>query len=326
MSSRRIDGPNGVSFTFADDEPSADTKPTTPPRPSLLDAPPSDHTLGYDADVARYAQNAAAPSASRTTSDATSAQPTRPPANDDILYLGTNTTPMPGPKGAPVPQWQAERDALAWRSGGKCTTITPSTASGVSAGGKTYDLSKPGDVDAWSKTLGLPADRAAAVATALKNAAPDGRDELAQIATVWAKGELGGSVPSRLVLSGHYANRIADANGSNGVNASDIQALAKAMPHAAAQVEDVMVSACYGGSQTQTDAWRSAFPNAKSVWTYGNGGHELRDKSPTGFAAIEHLVEWEKETRGRALPNAKPQTEMDAMGKLTLQNVSVWRG
>jgi hypothetical protein len=324
MTSRRIDGPNGVSFTFADDDPTTDTKTTTPPRPALTDAP-ADHPLAYDADVARYAQNAVASSAPRTASDATS---TRPAPNDDILYLGTNTTPMPGPQGKQVPQWQMERDALAWKSGGKCTTITPSTSDTIAAAGKTYDLAKPADVDAWSKTLGLPADRAAAVATAIKNASPNGRDELAQIATVWAKGELGGSVPSRLVLSGHYADHIADASGNtpNGVDARDIQALAKAMPNAAARVEDIMVSACYGGSKDQIDAWRGAFPNAKSVWAYGKGGHEASDKSPTAFAAIEHLVEWEKETRGRALPNAKPQTEMDAMGKLTLQNVSVWRG
>ena len=315
MPSRRIEGQNGVSFTFADDDPTPGQSVQSPPaRPSLLDAQPHDGPLGYDADVARYAQNASG-AAPKTANDATSALPA---ANDQILYLGANTDKN---------QADNEFKNLNFVAGGKATQIKTSTDSSITAAnGQKFDLGKPGDVDAWSKTLGLPDAKATAVATAIKNASGAGRDELAQIATVWAKGENGGSVPSRLVLSGHVADRLMDADGSNGIESKDIQALAKAMPRAAAQVEDVMVSACYGGSKEQIDAWRGAFPNAKSIWTYGDGGHTVRDKSPTGAVAVEHLVEWEKETRGRSLPTAKPTTTMDEMGKSTLHNVTLWTG
>lgn len=295
---RRIDGPGSVSFTFADEDPT----PVEPPKPRTVS---HDGPQAYDSDLVRYAQNATAPA--RTASDATT---TRPPPNDQVMYLGTNTQKTADGK---TTQSDLEFRNLQYASGGKAIQIKPSTQAMT-------------DIDAWAKSLGLPPDKTAAIASVIKNADPAGRDELAQIAAVWAKGELGGSVPSRMVLSGHYADRIADADGSNAVLAKDIQALAKAMPRASAQVEDIMVSACYGGAQTQIDAWRGAFPNVKSVWTYGDGGHTARDKSPTDSVAVEHVVEWEKETRGRALPNAKPQTEMDGMGKATLHNVTLWNG
>jgi len=313
---RRVDGSGSVSFTFADDEPAPAEKRST--RPSLLDAPPHDGPQAYDADIARYAQNAAAPA--RTASDATTA---RPRANDEVLFLGTNTQKTADGK---TTQSDLEFHNLQFASGNKATRIEASKDSSIAVRGQKFDLSRPVDVDAWSRTLGLPAAQASAVARVIQGADLSGRDELAQLATVWARGELGGSVPSRLVLSGHLADRIMDADGSNGVLAKDLQALAKAMPRAASQVEDLMVSACYGGSQAQLDAWRGAFPNARSIWAYGDGGHTLRDKSPTGAVSVEHIVEWEKETRGRSLPNAKPQTNLDAMGRATLQNVTLWNG
>lgn len=319
---RKIDGSSGsFTLTFADDDP-APKEPTTKTatRPSLLDSPPHEGAQAYDADVARYAQNASLPA--RTANDATTATP-RPAQNDQILYLGTNTQKQVGGR---VAQNDAEFANLAFASGGKATRINASTDSTITVGAMKFDLTKSADVAAWSRTLGLPEAKRSAIANVIDHADPMGRDELAGLATVWAKGELGGSVPSRMVFSGHYADRIADANGSNAVMASDIQALAKAMPNAAAQVEDIMVSACYGGSTAQMDAWRGAFPQAKSVWAYGAGGHERRDQSPTDAVATAHIVEWERETRGRALPNAQPQTALDAMAKLTLQNVTLWNG
>ena len=313
---RRVDGSGSVSFTFADDEPTPKEKPPT--RPSLLDAPTHDGPQAYDADIARYAQNATA--TARTASDATS---TRPVANDDILFLGTNTEKTADGR---TTQSDLEFRNLQFASGNKATRLQTSKDSSITTSGRKLDLSRTADVDAWSKTLGLPADEAKAIAGVIQGAELSGRDELAQLATVWAKGELGGSVPSRLVLSGHLADRIMDADGSNGVLAKDLQTLAKAMPRAAAQVEDIMVSACYGGAHAQLDAWRAAFPNARSVWAYGDGGHTVRDKSPTGAVSVEHIVEWERETRGRSTPDAKPQTSLDAMGKATLRNVTLWNG
>lgn len=86
---------------------------------------------------------------------------------------------------------------------------------------------------------------------------------------------------------------------------SSIHALARAMPRASAQIEDVMVSACSSGfdgasaigTRLPLSDWKKAFPNLKTAWGYGSPKDY---HSPTGQQAVMHIGAWEHATRGRA--------------------------
>jgi len=75
------------------------------------------------------------------------------------------------------------------------------------------------------------------------------------------------------------------------------------MPTAAADIEDIMLSACSSGYAESADyrtglqEWRTVFPNLKTLWGYG-GAKDFH--SPTGDAALSHITAWERATRGRA--------------------------
>jgi hypothetical protein len=162
----------------------------------------------------------------------------------------------------------------------------------------TYDLTTETGRNDFVKTLGLPNSQAAQIAEVLKKAGPDARDEFAQLAKAWAAGEKGGPVPGRLVLSGHSGGSsiYGDEDGfTNGSFKRDLLTeLAKAMPKAAAQVQDLALSACYCGGENSILKWKEGFPNAKTVLAYS-------DKSPSGAGADgsrSHLRAWDKATRG----------------------------
>lgn len=166
----------------------------------------------------------------------------------------------------------------------------------------TFDLTTDQGRADFVKTLGLPADQSRKIETILKGAGADTRDELAQLARAWAPGEKGKAVPGRLVLSGHsggstiYGDEEKYKFKNGHLSRDDLTALAQAMPKAAAQVEDVAISACYCGGEHSIDKWREGFPNAKTVLAYA-------EKSPGGaseFGSQAHLARWEKFTRGGA--------------------------
>jgi hypothetical protein len=172
----------------------------------------------------------------------------------------------------------------------------------------TFDLTTDKGRADFVKTLGLPADQSAKIETTLKNAGADTRDELAQLALAWAPGEKGKQIPGRLVLSGHsggsaiYGDEPAYKFKNGALSREDLTALAKAMPTAAAQVEDLAISACYCGGENSLNKWKEGFPNAKTVLAYA-------EKSPGGaseFGSQAHLARWEKFTRGNA-DSLKPE-------------------
>jgi hypothetical protein len=171
------------------------------------------------------------------------------------------------------------------------------------------DLSTTEGANAFARSLELAPAQTEAVAALLLSANAGARDELAALAHAFAVAERGGDLPSRLVLSGHSTgSSLFDGAGELGVlSLRDVFALADAMPRAAAQVEDVMLSACASGFDDPADAydpyavrldsWRDHFPNLKTAWGYG-GVREFH--SPTGALAITHIEAWELATRGRA--------------------------
>jgi hypothetical protein len=283
-----------------------------------------------DASLRLYAQNAV--SSQRSVVDASGA----PAFNDRVMYVGMNTD-----------EQQCDREARAVGGvvighGERDKTLGPDK---IKVGSRVFDLATDAGAVEFALSLGLPDRQTNIIANVIRNGAAGGRDELAAIARVWSEGEKGGSVPSRLVLSGHcYGDALWDGGKENlGVLGFDnLRALAAAMPRAAAQVEDLMISACSSGfaGAEATDRrqsltlWQTAFPHLKTAWGYGG----VKDyHSPTSQQAVMHIQAWEQATRGRAqtldgkravdtyfaqVQRAYPNVKIDA--PQLDGNVSVW--
>lgn len=274
-----------------------------PPAPPTSPAPPAPPPPGRAVD--RRADEA-----TRAFVDATHAQASRAPDpprfGDGILYVGMNS------KGA---QAQSEAQVLR-RAGSGVRDIVGHAEADKSLGadhvrladGSIVDVGSPEGAHTFAASLGLPSAQTERVAEVLVGANAGSRDELAGMAKVFAVCERGGDSPSRLVISGHCAGTTVWDGGDAGwgeLRLGDVFSLADAMPRAAAQVEDVMLSACSSGydreragsSRVALESWREHFPNLKTAWGYG-GDSDYH--SPTGEVANAHLAAWEKATRGRA--------------------------
>jgi hypothetical protein len=225
----------------------------------------------------------------------------RDPAFDDrVMYVGMNSA-----------QHQCDREARALHAAvviGHGERDAAVGADHACVGDRVVDLATDAGAVEFAQSLGLPDAQANVVANVIRHAWHGCRDELAAIARVWSEAEKGGSVPSRLVLSGHcYGNSIWDGGDENlgALVFSNLRALASAMPRAAAHVEDVMISACSSGfvgadATDQRDSfalWKTAFPNLKTAWGYGSAKADYH--SPTSQQAIMHIEAWEHATRGR---------------------------
>ncbi len=190
-------------------------------------------------------------------------------------------------------------------------TITTRDAQGRS---QTHDLSTPEGSKAFALTLGLPAEQTAKIADAIHGTGADARDELAQLAQIWAGAERGGQIPSRLVLSGHNVGSGTWGDDNGMLRFDDIGKLAEAMPRAARSVEDLHLSACYSGGEPLMDKYRGMFPNAKTIWAYTGS-------APGSYSgATGHLSRWDTATRG-----TKETLSRDlAAGTRKGENVAVW--
>ncbi len=172
----------------------------------------------------------------------------------------------------------------------------------IKVGRNTYDLTTPTGREDFVKTLGLPKSQSDEIVKILARSGPDTRDELAQLAQIWAEGEKGGKVPGRMVLSGHSVGDVLWGEEGKGkskfengwLSRDDFTALAKAMPKAAAQVQDIAISACFCGGEDNLNKWKEGFPNAKTVTAYD--GFSPSGKNAGG--SQKSLQRWEKLTRG----------------------------
>lgn len=230
-----------------------------------------------------------------------------PRSNNDILLVGMNATA------------QHEVDQL--RARGQNVThvkdlkendkITTRDATGTSV---THDLATEAGARSFALTLGLPAEQTAKIASAIHGAGTDARDEMAQIAQVWAKAEQGGQIPARLVLSGHNVGSGVWGDDNGRVSFDSLGQLAEAMPRAARSVEDLHLSACYSGGQPAMEKYRAMFPNAKTIWAYTGS-------APGSYSgATGHQSRWESATRG-------DKASLDravAAGTRKGENVAVW--
>jgi|GEM_PF-1323908 len=181
--------------------------------------------------------------------------------------------------------------------------------------GQLVDLSSPDGQQAFAHSLGLEGPAAAKMQQTLALTEDWGRDEMAQLARLFAQAERGERSIERLVLSGHSlgAGLWGDDNGEIGWAA--LESLAQTFPKAARQVKDVMVAACYAGGRTQVERFKGMFPKAESMWGYSGsapGAHS---------GAVWHMKRWEKQTRG----NKAPTVNRASVSHLRKgKNVAVW--
>ena len=127
---------------------------------------------------------------------------------------------------------------------GGVTYLTSSkTQDGLTLNGKSYDLTKPEGRSDYAAALGLPADRAAALAEILADTPEGARDEAAQLARTFREAEQGKRTIERIVLSGHSVGSGVWGDGNGTLSLSVVGKLTLLFPKAAAQVEDFMLAA-----------------------------------------------------------------------------------
>ena len=215
------------------------------------------------------------------------------PYNDRIVFLGMN----------------AEPTARAVRLMRRRTEVTVISNSGpqdrVRVNGKIYDLRDKAGIAAFASSLKLPAKNTAGVRHALQICEKDAKDELADLAAIWAQGEKGAKIPSRLVLAGHSNGDGVWGDGNGSLRLGPLLELSRALPHATAQIEDAFVTGCYSGGEVTMDQYLLIFPRARTIWAY-----EAQAPGVDNGATIDQAG-WQEATRGRKFqtldgPSASP--------------------
>ena len=138
------------------------------------------------------------------------------------------------------------------------------------------------------------------------------REQMADMMRMFQAAQAGQFKLERLVLSGHHSGgemwgeTADDERLSSFVPERDLANLAKTFPKAAAQIQDVMFSAC--NTREQVALCQRLFPNLQSVWAYEGFSPSIDQGS------ARHIKKWEKTTREEDVPAKK-----DEMG-----NTLVW--
>jgi murein DD-endopeptidase MepM/ murein hydrolase activator NlpD len=168
------------------------------------------------------------------------AQGWQPRTNNDVLLVGMNES--------------SAHEVQNLRGRGVNVTHVKDTATNDAittrdAAGRTtsHDLATTEGARSFALTLGLPAEQTAKIADVIQGAGDDARDEMAQIAQVWAGAEKGGQIPSRLMLSGHNVGSGTWGDDNGMLRFDQLSKLAEAMPRAARSVQDLHLAACYSG-------------------------------------------------------------------------------
>ena len=268
------------------------SSPVAGPPPPITEFEP-DGGATYDALALDFVRNA------------TAAKGQAPQGDDRILYLGFNSA-------SAAPELRGlgpSATTVAHASAGEADCITVGT--------RTYDLSVPSEALRWATAIGLAPRDADVVASVIAGAEPGSRDVLARVATKWADGVNAGHVPSRLVLSGHSDGDALWGDRGDHVALHDLFALARAMPSAAACIQDLHLAGCNsaknGTAEEERKLLLEAFPNLKTFWGY-------QGASP--MAPTDHLAAWQRATVGDATKielgpalRSSNVTTFDATGK-----------
>lgn len=235
------------------------------------------------------------------------AQGWQPRTNNDVVLVGMNES--------------SAHEAQHLRGRGVNVTHVKDTATNDTittrdAAGRTtsHNLATPEGARSFALSLGLPAEQTAKIADVIHGAGDDARDELAQIAQVWAGAEKGGQIPSRMVLSGHNVGSGTWGDDNGMLRFDQLGKLAEAMPRAARSVQDLHLSACYSGGLPLMEKYRGMFPNAKTIWAYTGS-------APGSYSgATGHLSRWDSATRGDKASLDRAIAEGTRKG----ENVAVW--
>ncbi len=248
-----------------------------------------------------------APSTSTPTPAPSAPQANTPATNNDVLMVGMNVHGK-------------DEAAELRRRGNNVTFIGDGFADdqikGKDAQGnlRTFDLRNDAGINDFALSLGLSGEQTGKVADAIRSAGPDARDEVAALAREFAKAERGGTIPSRMVLSGHNVGSGIWGDDNGKLSWDILGKLTDAMPRAARQVEDLHLSACYSGGQPAMERYRAMFPNAKTIWAYTGS-------APGAWSgAMTHQTRWDAATRGTRDELHRAIAEGSRKG----ENVAVW--
>jgi hypothetical protein len=203
------------------------------------------------------------------------------PRNDRILYLGMNADST----SVAVSHLRRRADV---------TMITNGRVQdGVTVGGKFYDLRTKKGIAQFAAQFRFNSGTTAKIRTAFENCEKDAKDELAQLALVWASGERGAHIPSRMVLAGHSNGDGVWGDNNGSLRLGPLLQLSRAFPHATSQIEDAMVTGCYSGGEVTMDQYLLIFPRAKTIWAYEHQAPGV------GTGATVDQAIWEAATKGR---------------------------
>ena len=186
----------------------------------------------------------------------------------------------------------------------------------IKKGGVEYNLTTEAGAAQYIATLGLPDHTAIQAAEFLHGAGSKARDELAQFIRILSEAEMGERKIDRMVLSGHSVGSQIWGDENGNISFDQLEDLFHMFPKAAAQVQHVMLSACYSGGEVGMNRYQGMFAGAESVWAY----HASSPGTWTG--AMDHMVEWEKATEaGKDAAGVDPEL---ARGHRKAENVSTW--
>lgn len=239
---------------------------------------------------------------SPATPPATGPAQWKPKSNDQVVLLGMNKS--------------SDFEVAEMKKRGVNVTHVKDTAENdkITVGGRSYDLSTEDGAKQFAVTLGLPADQTLKIASAISSAGDDAKDEMAQIAQIWAKAESGGQIPSRMMLSGHNVGSGVWGDDNGKVSFEALGKLAEAMPRAARSVEDLHLAACYSGGESLMDKYKAMFPNVQTIWAYSGS-------APGSYSgATAHQSRWESATRGDKDTLSRDIAAATRKG----ENVAVW--
>lgn len=235
-----------------------------------------------------YVPSAGASNTALTSFDSEIQEDAPPPApkfngpwNDRVVFLGMNQGPT-------------SKASRSMGSHANLTTILPGAVQDhVRVGKISFDLRNARGVSDFVGTLGLPPKAAAGVRKAFSICEKEARDELAGLAQIWARGEKGAKIPSRLVLAGHSNGDGVWGDDNGSLRLGPLLELSRALPHATSQIEDAFVTGCYSGGEVTMDQYLLLFPRAKTIWAY-----EAQAPGVDNGATIDQAG-WEIATRGR---------------------------
>jgi hypothetical protein len=201
-------------------------------------------------------------------------------------------------------------------SGGAISATPQAKQDHITKGGVEYDLKTEAGAAKYITTLGLPDHMALQAAEFLHEAGSQARDELAQFIRILSEAEMGERKIDRMVLSGHSVGSQIWGDDNGQISFDDLEELFHLFPKAAAQVQHVMLSACYSGGEVGMQRYQGMFAGAESLWAY-------HGSSPgTWSGAMDHMGEWESATKsGKDASGVDPEL---AKGFRKDKNVATW--